>query len=122
MDVVVTVKVEAPSVSDAVRAVDASAGTIETYGVRIWGVSGKERPTSDEETEKWALLDISPVVQHGGEVNHVHTSWSASKVIGLYDSERDAWQASSDMWDCSGRQDFRVVNVGEPKHLKNERE
>ncbi len=52
----------------------------------------------------FALIDISDARLPGA-------SWSAGKVLGLYDTEADAWQASSDVWDCSGRQQLRVVGV-----------
>jgi hypothetical protein len=54
--------------------------------------------------KKWVLIDIS-------RNDYPLAAWSARKVLGLYDTEEEAWQVSSDVWDCSGKQELRVVEV-----------
>lgn len=60
---------------------------------------------------QFALIDISPIIKNENEVNHVLTSFSAMRVLGVYETEEEAWQVSDDCWDCSGRQEFRVVPI-----------
>lgn len=59
--------------------------------------------------KKFALIDVAPVHKTNGEVNHVKTPFSAMRVLGVCDTEREAWELSQDLWDCSNRQKFHVV-------------